>query len=89
MEGSLATPHNPLSSTEIFQGGTDINGGFRFEELFIPSGVSIRELNENLDNALVLGADGVTQPTFSFTAETINPNGNANVTMLVRWKEVS
>lgn len=62
-------------------------GGTSQESLFFGSGVTHRELVEDLNYTLKLSADGATQPTFSVHAKTITPGGNSLVQVLVRWKE--
>lgn len=84
---SWAANPNPLSATELDDSSTSFTGGTPFETLFFGTGTTHRELEENLDFALQLNADGVTQPIMTFSTICANPAGNANVTVLVRWKE--
>ena len=61
--------------------------GTKRESILVGSGVTHREIVEDLNNTLKLSADGVSQPIFSIQAKTITPGGNSLVQILVRWKE--
>lgn len=77
------------SAFVIDTSATSYTGGSYKEALMLGSGVTHREIAEDLNNTLKLSADGVSQPVFSVMAKTINPAGNANVTVLFRWKETN
>jgi hypothetical protein len=88
LTGSTFThPTGSESPTLLDTDATEINAGLRRESIMLPAGVFSRELDQNLVNALSLGANGTSQPTISFAVKTCNPSGSANVTLIVRYKE--
>jgi len=71
----------------VDESATSYVGGTRKDALIFGAGVSQREISETLENTLKLSADGVSQPIFTLAAKSIKSGGNANVTILFRWKE--
>jgi len=89
LTGSSFTTVSPYSAYEIDTSATDVNGALStFGAQFFGSGVSDRTFDENFDDALQLSGDGVTQPLLTLTCKCENPAGTADVTALVRWKEL-
>jgi len=84
---TYSAPLNPVSSTLVDLDATSYTGGSRINSLIFGSGVTHRELTEDLHNTLQLSADGVSQPIFTLAAKCLKPSGSANVSILVRWKE--
>jgi hypothetical protein len=66
---------------------TEINGGILKDRIVFNSGAGVYNIPEKLQNSISNFADG-TQPTVSFACKTIHPGQNANVALIVRWKEV-
>ena len=66
---------------------TSYIGGSTKDEIFCGSGITHRELVEDLQNTLKLSADGTSQPIFTLAAKCLKTGGNADVKVLFRWKE--
>ena len=76
------------SAAQIDTTSTSIIGGGVFEKLFINGGQHVRELATDLSLSIGLGGDGITPTELAITARTVNPAGNATVSMILRWKEL-
>lgn len=83
---SGSTWSDVVQANEFDSTSTSFTGGLRKESILFGSGVTQRELTESFQNAVVLNADGVTQPVVTLAAECMNPNGNATVDITFRWK---
>lgn len=75
------------SSTSIDKTATGYTGGTVIDSFMFGSGVNEKKLSEDLTTSLSLGADGITQPTFSLVAKTLKTSGSSKVVISVKWKE--
>ena len=82
-------PHNQLfSSAEVDYAASGFTEPYVLSKLMFQDGVTIRDLEESLENALKLGADGTTQPTFTLAAKTYKAGQTSEVIVISRWKEL-
>ena len=89
LTGSSFIQENSNSAFLIDKSATDIGPlGLLYGTNFYGTGTTQRIIEESFDFSVKLGADGVTQPQMTMVARTANPSGTADVTALVRWKEV-
>jgi hypothetical protein len=88
LTGASYSDHwNPASAAQIDNSATAIAGGTPFEKIFIKD-TGIRTMAIDLSLAFQLHGSGMLQPTLSFGVQTVDPNGTANVTLMIRWREI-
>jgi hypothetical protein len=94
LTGTAFSSHNAGSTTEIDQSATAINTALTFEvSSFIVSGNTTTVLQDLVNDPflqifeLVLGADGITQPELTVTAECLTGT-SADVIVSVNWQEI-
>jgi hypothetical protein len=80
-------PTQSFSSTQIDTSSTSYTGGLQKARIILGPNTTRREVRESLDNTLLLLADG-TPPSITFAAKTVNPSGSADMSLLIRWKEI-
>ena len=84
---TFTVPTGSQQSLRVDTDATEINGGLLKERVILNSGGGSYTITEELQNSITNFADG-TQPTVSFAAKTVHAGQNANVALIVKWKEV-
>jgi hypothetical protein len=78
---------DPGSAAQIDTSSTSIIGGGVFEKLLANGSENVRELANDLSLSISLNGDGSTTE-LALTARTLDPLGSANVTLILRWREI-